>query len=190
MKSRVLGAVCTCIAVLGIPSANASVVINVIESGGNVEASFSGSIDLSATQGFDVQSINTTLYYNAIDGVMLLASENSDAYDVDVTWTPYGTGEGNWDTSTGDAFNLFGFSSIGVPVGYLSGTSISGTATKFGSTLASTGFDPGSYVSTITNGASTDTITVNIGAVPIPAAIWLFGSGLLGLIGIARRRAA
>ncbi len=27
-------------------------------------------------------------------------------------------------------------------------------------------------------------------AVPIPAAAWLFGSGLLGLIGIARRRAA
>jgi hypothetical protein len=27
-------------------------------------------------------------------------------------------------------------------------------------------------------------------AVPIPAAFWLFGSGLLGLIGVARRRAA
>ncbi len=25
-------------------------------------------------------------------------------------------------------------------------------------------------------------------AVPVPAAIWLFGSGLLGLIGLARRR--
>ena len=28
----------------------------------------------------------------------------------------------------------------------------------------------------------------DIGAVPIPATIWLFGSGLLGLIGAARRR--
>jgi hypothetical protein len=26
--------------------------------------------------------------------------------------------------------------------------------------------------------------------VPLPAAVWLFGSGLLGLIGIARRRNA
>jgi hypothetical protein len=25
-------------------------------------------------------------------------------------------------------------------------------------------------------------------AVPVPAAIWLFGSGLIGLVGIARRR--
>ncbi len=30
--------------------------------------------------------------------------------------------------------------------------------------------------------------TVNVQAVPIPAAVWLFGSGLLGLVGVARRR--
>jgi hypothetical protein len=29
---------------------------------------------------------------------------------------------------------------------------------------------------------------VNIDAVPVPAAVWLFGSGLLGLVGVARRR--
>ncbi|MGE5241685.1 MAG: VPLPA-CTERM sorting domain-containing protein [Bacteroidota bacterium] len=26
--------------------------------------------------------------------------------------------------------------------------------------------------------------------VPVPAAVWLFGSGLLGLVGVARRRNA
>ncbi len=31
-------------------------------------------------------------------------------------------------------------------------------------------------------------VEVNVGAVPIPAAIWLFGSGVLGLVGIARRK--
>lgn len=30
----------------------------------------------------------------------------------------------------------------------------------------------------------------DIGTVPVPAAVWLFGSGLLGLIGIARKKAA
>jgi hypothetical protein len=30
----------------------------------------------------------------------------------------------------------------------------------------------------------------NAGAVPVPAAVWLFSSGLLGLIGVARRKAA
>jgi hypothetical protein len=29
-----------------------------------------------------------------------------------------------------------------------------------------------------------------VGAVPVPAAVWLFGSGLLGLIGVARRKKA
>jgi len=31
---------------------------------------------------------------------------------------------------------------------------------------------------------------VTINAVPVPAAVWLFGSGLLGLVGVARRRTA
>jgi hypothetical protein len=34
-------------------------------------------------------------------------------------------------------------------------------------------------------GAST-----SISAIPVPAAVWLFGSGLLGLVGVARRKAA
>ena len=33
-----------------------------------------------------------------------------------------------------------------------------------------------------------DNLTVTVAPVPIPAAAWLFGSGLLGLIGVARRR--
>jgi PKD repeat protein len=32
------------------------------------------------------------------------------------------------------------------------------------------------------------TIQINVSAVPIPAALWLFGSGILGFIGIARRK--
>jgi len=33
-------------------------------------------------------------------------------------------------------------------------------------------------------------ITITTSAVPIPAAVWLFGSGLLGLVGMARRKKA
>ncbi len=35
-----------------------------------------------------------------------------------------------------------------------------------------------------------DFTVLSITAVPIPAAVWLFGSGLLGLVGLARRKAA
>ena len=37
-------------------------------------------------------------------------------------------------------------------------------------------------------GAGAPTISEPISSVPIPAAAWLFGSGLLGLIGVARRK--
>jgi hypothetical protein len=33
-------------------------------------------------------------------------------------------------------------------------------------------------------------VTADVSAVPVPAAVWLFGSGLLGLVGVARRKKA
>ena len=42
-------------------------------------------------------------------------------------------------------------------------------------------FDGGGSVAGLWNG-------ITISAVPVPAALWLFGSGLIGLIGVARRK--
>jgi len=49
-----------------------------------------------------------------------------------------------------------------------------------GITWSFSGNSPTNYSMTITS--------TGIPAVPVPAAVWLFGSGLLGLIGVARRR--
>jgi len=38
------------------------------------------------------------------------------------------------------------------------------------------------------NAADAGLTAASVSAVPVPAAVWLFGSGLLGLVGIARRR--
>lgn len=35
-----------------------------------------------------------------------------------------------------------------------------------------------------------DDVTLNANVVPVPAAVWLFGSGLVGLVGVARRKKA
>ncbi len=52
--------------------------------------------------------------------------------------------------------------------------------------------------SVVNNGANSITIgfadgsvlAVDVRVVPVPAAVWLFGSGLIGLVGIARRKKA
>jgi hypothetical protein len=35
-----------------------------------------------------------------------------------------------------------------------------------------------------------DDVTYSTAVVPVPTAIWLFGSGLVGLLGVAKRRLA
>ena len=44
--------------------------------------------------------------------------------------------------------------------------------------------------STVSNNQQFYINTLDVTAVPVPAAAWLFGSGLIGLVGIARRRVA
>ena len=39
-------------------------------------------------------------------------------------------------------------------------------------------------------GSGNSLTVLSVSSVPVPAAVWLFGSGLLGLIGVARRKAA
>ena len=192
-KPRLLGAACAFLSLVFCANVSASIVINIIESGGNVEASYSGFLDLSATTGVPIPAGSTGFNgHEAWSGAISFTSGLSDIYGVDfASWTPFGTGNfGAWDASSGDALHLQSNPLIGVPNGYISGANISGNATKNGSSFASLGFTPGSYVSTLTNGSNVDTVTVNIGAVPVPAAVWLFGSGLLGLVGMAKRKKA
>ena len=46
------------------------------------------------------------------------------------------------------------------------------------------------YFNDIVAGASISTADFGFQAVPVPAAAWLFGSGLIGLLGMARRKRA
>jgi hypothetical protein len=47
---------------------------------------------------------------------------------------------------------------------------------------------PDTYLITFESEAIGKTLAVDVKVVPVPAAVWLFGSGLIGLAGIARRR--
>jgi hypothetical protein len=61
-------------------------------------------------------------------------------------------------------------------------------------TINSVGFGPGTGFENFKayfdmgNGNSLHVTSIEVSSVPVPAAVWLFGSGLLGLIGVARRK--
>ena len=59
-----------------------------------------------------------------------------------------------------------------------------------GSKLSITFSDGSTDIIRVGTYVSTGTFTAATTVVPIPAAVWLFGSGLLGLIGVARRKKA
>lgn len=100
------------------------------------------------------------------------------------------------DRLAGAAFGNFGGLAGPASVGPLSFTAdVAGTAVF--SLGASTSAVVGGFFSAVTFTeqfpnfiGTTVTITPITPEVPVPAAVWLFGSGLLGLIGIARRRTA
>jgi len=98
----------------------------------------------------------------------------------------------NVGTETFNAANDTGFSTGSGPnitlanlaltdFDFLANTGINGAAADFSSYFAEFDDFDGLYGEWRTN--------IEITAVPVPAAVWLFGSGLIGLVGVARRKA-
>jgi hypothetical protein len=91
---------------------------------------------------------------------------------------------------TGEAGNPWGdsiFFGADTITGILAGTAVSGTLTVTGADL----FDPLAGNFQLASGFDDTTLDwvrleASAIAVPVPAAVWLFGFGLLGIIGIAR----
>lgn len=54
--------------------------------------------------------------------------------------------------------------------------------------ISGNGFDLTPTQWTLSSNATGSSYSMTINAVPIPAAVWLFGSGLIGLIAVARRK--
>jgi hypothetical protein len=85
-------------------------------------------------------------------------------------------------SGTSDAsLNLYG-------TGAVQGATLGSTSSLYGLTSDGTSADLAYLLGTFSFNGTTLTFTGESTAVPIPAAAWLFGSGLLGLLGISRRR--
>jgi hypothetical protein len=150
--------------------------VTIVESGGNVVMSASGSLNIN-----DLTLVNPSAgpFGNGgigVDTATFLLGTNglSGAQYSGFTTTPsdFGTGAGAVQTSaSGDIFGVITFGAppylLTVPVGYTTGTAISGSQTFTGQTLSSMGLTIGTYTYTWGSGANADSINVVIGGTPV-----------------------
>ena len=141
--------------------------------GGTIDGTGNMNFDPTGRQGLAASFLSSLgeLPWN-IDNASTTTLPGTGLYD---QWT---TG-----TSTNRAKGLGQpFTMTGTPLDDLvAGTSWTGTLVSAGNIGAAWGpsFDGTQY---------SELFNVTITQVPVPAAVWLFGSGLIGLVGIARRR--
>ena len=191
---RRLGAIAAiAVMVLAAGLANASVLIDITQSGGNVDVTATGSLDLTGATFDHPQAYSTGIIPGGSNWYIALgATPGMDWYQLTSVSLPYGT-SGNYFTSgitSGDAFSIWGYTGstplVGLPTGYTSGSPISADMTLSGETIAGMTLIPGTYTFTIPN----DTIILDIGgsSVPEPGTLVMFGSGIIGLAGILRRK--
>jgi hypothetical protein len=164
--------------------------VNIIgtETGGNVEFSYSGSLNTGGlTSGFTAsQSV-----VRGSDAFLFFASGFVVAYNSAISGPlSFGTGLATFtaNSRSGDFFGIVGNnSSLYLPIGYVSNTNISGLMTFDSATFASLGITPGTYTYTLTNAAA-DTINLNIGVTPVPFEFSpALGLGVLGGLVAAKK---
>jgi hypothetical protein len=180
---------CACVvllALLFLPRAQAGVIVNIVESGGDVVATASGSLDLS---GASYQYFSATIIMVRPDISLLffgppeLPSRVADVYELTSGPTMFGPGLIAFpDSAAGDIFGLNGsIFKLGVPQGYVSGGALSATATWTGATFASLGMTPGVYTWTL----PADSFVINVDSgpeVPEPGSLAMFGAAAFGLV--------
>jgi hypothetical protein len=147
--------------------AKATTVFSMQQVGLDVTVTGSGTIDLTdlslrangAASALTIPSVAT----------LLIGVGNYDIYQTVSGPSNFGSGgAANATSATGDRLAIIAGQFIDVPLGYVSGTALSGTATWSNTTLAQLGVTPGTYTWNWGSGAHADSLTLVITA-PEPA---------------------
>jgi hypothetical protein len=170
--------------------AEAGVIIDIFQSGSNVVATGSGSLDLTGMTHVTTRMVQPSFIFPSAAAILV----GSSGGDIDV-YTPlsgpasFGSGGLTSPASSGSG-DLFGINrstgQLAVPRGYVFGTSLSGSETFDNTTLSGLGLTAGTYLFRLPG----DTLTVRIGsvAVPEPSTLALAGLGAAALAGYGWRR--
>jgi hypothetical protein len=170
------------------PRADASFILNFTQAGSDVIANGSGTIDLSALTSKGACDFNAGVL-PASGSAIAGNTGNLGLCDVYSGFSgPSNFGSGGFTTAsaaTGDTVGIEDIlPGIFVPSGYVSGASLSDTATWSNQTFSSLGMTPGTYTWTWGTGATADSLVVQIGAssTPEPGSLFLFWTGAIILV--------
>jgi hypothetical protein len=175
--------------------AEASVLINIFQTSGGVVVAGGGAIDLTGLQ-FDRSPIvgATGLLWPSTASVVTGTDVDVDVYKTASGPTSFGSGGfAGGSNGSGDAFGIYQ-GEVVVPLGYMSGSPLIGSATFAGQTFKSLGLTPGTYVYTwnsspVPAAFQDDSLTVNIAPIPEPATWAMMALGFMSL-GVAGYRAS
>lgn len=183
---------------LGAGRARAGIVVTATQVGSDVVLSGGGTANLAA---LILDASNETVAFvqpSEADVAVGTYLADTDVYRDLNGPTSFGPGPFTFASSgTGDRVGISNGGStqvLLVPLGYISGTTLSGAATFTNKTFASLGMTPGTYIWTWGSGANADSFTFQVGPVAVPEPSTLAGCGLIvvALIGyrLRRRKAA
>jgi hypothetical protein len=172
----------------GIARADSTFIVTLTQVGPNVVATGSGTIDLTGLTSFGSAFASPELY--PAHGIIGTGPSGTiDQYTGSSGPFSFGPGFGGFPSSTsGDSVFLEDFGlGIDVPQGYVSGTSLSSSATYASATVASLGATPGTYTWTWNSGANSFVLQVPA-STPEPGSLLLMSSGVVLIAGAIRRR--
>jgi hypothetical protein len=187
---------CFCFAAFSTTCCNAGFIVNINQVGNDVVAVGSGSLNVSAltflsSGTFPSNIVPASGLYRGGVGDVLFSATNSIVGPLN-----FGTGNVNniANIATGDQVGITAFNGrLFVPVGYVSGNSLSHTSVWTNQSFATLGLAEGTYVYSWGTGPNADSLTINasITAVPEPSALTMtFLAAIAGCSWLRRKKAS
>ena len=172
---------CVFLFFLGAGVVESAVLVTVVESNGNVEASGGGTVNTTA-----LSLIPATVTGGNIQPVfaaLVMGAGVGDGYQGISGPSNFGTGGFvQADTTGGDVFGLNGAGGLLVlPQGYASGGDLGALTVWENTSFSELGLVPGSYTWTWGTGAAADSFTLNVTTVPEPGSVALLAGSLFAL---------